>query len=186
MPVPARQSRRRLFKDKRRWVGAYSCRLSEWPFRVCAKALLDRGNVDVNCTDTINRQTPALICCIAGHVKILHLLIQHGADLTLANTVGRSPAHIVSAYGRVKMLALINKVNADLINQCDNQGRTPLLYAREFSQNGAVEWLIEHGAEEAGELMEGIELEMNKVQLINTFTLSSLTRPFISHISSSG
>ena len=53
----------------------------------CLKTLLDRGKVDVNCTD-INRKTPALYCCIAGHVKILHLLIQHGADLSLADMSG--------------------------------------------------------------------------------------------------
>jgi ankyrin repeat protein len=136
------------------------------------KTLLGRGKVDVNCKD-IKGQSPAFICCIVGHVKILHLLIQHGADLTLADTSGESPAHVASMYGRVKMLALINNVNADLINQRDNQGRTPLLCARESSQNGAAEWLIEHGAEEAGEALEGAELELTKVQLNNT--LSSLS-----------
>ena len=42
-------------------------------------------------------------------------LIEHGADLSLADKIGRSPAHMASASGRVKMLALINKVNADHI-----------------------------------------------------------------------
>jgi ankyrin repeat protein len=140
----------------------------------CVKTLLDRGKVDVNCTPTINRQTLALICCVMGHVKILHLLIQHGAELSLAETTsGRSPAHMASAYGRVKMLALIEKINADLINQRDNQGRTPLLYAREFSQNCAAEWLIEHGAEGAGEPFEGSELERMKVQLIQMQSIIS-------------
>jgi ankyrin repeat protein len=128
----------------------------------CVEALLDRGKVDVNCT-SIHRETSAFRCCIMGHVKILHLLIQHGADLSLANTLGRSPAHVASAHGRVKMLALINKVNADLINQRDNQGGTPLLFARQFGHDDAAEWLIEHGAEEAGEALEGAELERVKV-----------------------
>ena len=77
------------------------------------------------------------------------------------------------------MLALIKRVNADLINQRNNRGRTPLLYARESSQNVAVEWLIEHGAEEAGEPLDGATLEAVKVlsQLIQMHSLSSLTRP---------
>jgi ankyrin repeat protein len=146
----------------------------------CVKALLDRGKVDVNCT-TINRQTPALICCHDGHVKILHLLIQHGADLSLADKMfGMSPAHVASVFGRVKMLALIKKVNADLINQRDNQGRTPLFCARESSQNGAAEWLIEHGAEEAGELLKGAGLELIKVQLIQMPSIISAHH--LSHI----
>jgi ankyrin repeat protein len=148
----------------------------------CAKAVLDRGKVDVNCTNTI-KQTPAFICCVAGHVKILHLLIQHGANLSLADdTFGRSPAHSASAYGRMKMLALINKVNADLINQRDNQGRTPLLYARQFGHDDAVEWLIEHGAEEAGELLEGTELELSKVQLVQVHSIISHKALHLSHI----
>jgi ankyrin repeat protein len=148
----------------------------------CVKSLLDRGKVDVNCTTTINRQTPAFKCCIAGHVKILHLFIQHGADLSLANMTGESPAHVASVYGRVKMLALINIVNADLINQCNNQGRTPLLYARQSSQNGAAEYLIEHGAEEAGEPLGGIELEAIEVQLIQMHSIISHKALQLSHI----
>jgi ankyrin repeat protein len=163
----------------------------------CIKALLDRGKINVNCTNTnidrkthvnctntnIDRKTPAAICCISGHVKILHLLIQHGADLSLAYTSGISPAHVGSGYGRVKMLALINRVNADLINQRDNQGRTPLFFARQYSQNGAVEWLIEHGAEEAGEAFEGTELELNfKAQLIQMHSIISHKAFHLSHI----
>ena len=92
---------------------------------------------------------------------------------------------MASSFGRVKMLALIKKINADLINQRDSQGRTPLLYARESSQNGAAEWLIEHGAEEAGETLEGVDTEAIKVQLIQMQSIISLIRPFISQISSS-
>ena len=82
---------------------------------------------------------------------------------------------MASTLGRVKMLALIMKANADLINQRDNQGRTPLLCARQCSQNGAVEWLIKHGAEEAGEPLKGAELEVVKVlsQLIQMHSIIS-------------
>jgi ankyrin repeat protein len=183
VPVAARQSRRRLFKDNK---GTGPIHIAcETGYFECVKTLLDRGKVDVNCTD-MNRETLAFICCVNGHVEILHLLIQHGADFSLADTSnGKSPAHMASAFGRVKMLALISKVNANLINQRDNQGRTPLLYARQFGQNGAAEWLVEHGAEEAGEVLEGAELERMKVQLIQMHCIIPLTRPFISHISSS-
>ena len=118
-----------------------------------------------------------------GHVKILYL-IQHGDDLSLAYTIGGSPAHVASMYGRVKMLALIKRVNADLINQRDNQGRTSLFCARQYSQNGAVEWLIEHGAEEAGEPLEGAELEAIKVlsQLIQMHSIISHKALHLSHI----
>jgi uncharacterized membrane protein len=92
--------------------------------------------------------------------------------------LGRSLAH-------VKMLDMIHKVNADLIYQCDNEGGTPLFCARESGQEGAAKWLVEHGAEEAGEAVECAVLEKFKVQLIQMLSIISLTRPFISHISSS-
>jgi ankyrin repeat protein len=128
--------------------------------------------------------TPAYIACQNGHVKILHLLIQHGADLRLADTSGRSPAHMASVIGRVKMLALIKRVNADLINHRDNRGRTPLFYARQLDHDDAVEWLIEHGAEEVGEPMEGAELEAIKVlsQLIQMHSIISHKALYLSHI----
>ena len=109
--------------------------------------------------------------------------------MSLADTMrGSSPAHMASAHGRVKILPLIKKVNADLINQRDKQGRTPLLYARQSRQNGAVEWLIEHGAEEAGEALEGAKLEAVKVlsqliqmhSIISHKALSSLTYHLLS------
>ena len=119
-------------------------------------------------------------------MKIPHLLIQHGADLSLADISGRSPANLASAHGRahgrVKMLALIKKVNADLINQRDNEGRTQLLRAREASQNGAVEWLIEHGAAKAGEALEGTDLDMRKVQCIQMKRIISHKALHLSHI----
>ena len=160
----------------------FACEMGHYE---CVKALLERGKkVDVN-YKTRGGMTPAFLCCLAGHVKILHLLIQHGADFSLADTFGVFPAIVASMYGRVKMLALIKRVNADLINQRDYQGRTPLFYARQYSQNGAVEWLIEHGAEEAGKAWESTDFNLTKVQLIKMLSIISLTRPFISHISSS-
>ncbi len=146
-----------------------------------ARQILLSG-VDVN--GQSQGATPAYIACQNGHVKILHLLIQHGADLSLADTYGRSPAHIASMCGRVKNLALIMRVNADLINQRDNRGRTPLLYARQFGHDDAVEWLIEHGAEEAGEPLEGAELELYKVlsQLIQMHSIISRKALYLSHI----
>ena len=133
--------------------------------------------------------TPAFLCCLAGHVKILHLLIQHGADLTLVDkTFGNSPAHMASSFGRVNMLALINRVNTDLIHQCDNVGMTPLLIARKFGHNETAKWLIEHGAEEVSVVqqsesakeLKGIQVLSQRIQMYS----SSLTRPYISHISS--
>jgi ankyrin repeat protein len=82
------------------------------------------------------------------------------------------------------MLALIKKVNADLINRRDNQGRTPLLYARQFGHDDAAEWLIEHGAEEAGEPVEGAEYVAIKVlsQLMPMHSIISHKALHLSHI----
>jgi ankyrin repeat protein len=127
----------------------------------CLSLLINHGAQLNKASNT--GHTPAYMACQNGHVKILHLLIQHGADLSLADRHGTSPSHIASAFGRVKMLALIMKVNADLINYRDNQGCTPLLYVRQFGHDDAAEWLIEHGAEEAGEPLEGAVYEAIKV-----------------------
>jgi hypothetical protein len=106
---------------------------------------------------------------------------------------------MASVYGRVKMLTLPNKVNADLINQRTNCGVTPLLIARQFGHDDVAEWLLEHGAEEAGEPLEDANAELLEAikvlytlytlytlsQLVQMHSIISHKRPFISHISSS-
>jgi hypothetical protein len=45
-----------------------------------------------------------------------------------------------------------------------------------------MEWLIEHGAEEAGEALEGAELELMKVQLIQMLSIIPHKAIHLSHI----
>ena len=61
---------------------------------------------------------------------------------------------------------------------------TPLLYARQFGHDDAAEWLIEHGAEEAGVVqpLEGAELEVIEVKLIQMQSIISHKALHISHI----
>ena len=76
------------------------------------KVLLEDGKVDPNTikVDPINQtmgQTLAMVCCQNGHMKLLHLLIQHNVDLNRGNEMGWTPAHTATIFGYTIIVLII-------------------------------------------------------------------------------
>jgi ankyrin repeat protein len=90
------------------------------------------------------------IAALAGQSGILRLLLDHGADIAIrARHEGETPLHFAALYGRLKVVELLAARGAD-IDVKDNQGVTPLQYARLRLQNQAVARLLALGAHEDG------------------------------------
>jgi hypothetical protein len=123
--------------------------------------------------------TPAMISCVMGHVKILALLLDRGADPNLANKDGHTPAHSAVEGGHVKCLQLLIKRGAN-INYKEVYGFTPLDFARGFKHRECENLLLLNGG--VGEDIEDLPplTEANKVCIAasfrasNTFLLVSL------------
>lgn len=62
-----------------------------WSARDARNGIL---NVDVNSTDSQNR-TPIFLASAAGNATIVHMLLEHGADLSILSHAGSSPLHAV-------------------------------------------------------------------------------------------
>ncbi len=80
-----------------------------------------------------------------GHVKVVRILVEHGADTTAQNKNGWTPLHSASLNGHVEVARFLVERGADATAQNKN-GWTPLHSA---SQHGHVEvarFLVEHGA----------------------------------------
>ena len=84
-------------------------------------------------------------CSQIGHVKLLALLIDRGADPNLANKYGATAAHKACQFGHVKCLQLLKSRSADLSRK-NVDGLTPLDWARIFKQPECVDLLIASGA----------------------------------------
>jgi hypothetical protein len=93
------------------------------------------------------RETPMHAAVKAGHVNILSLLIEHGADMEdqSRSIFGGTPLHRAVLYGRVQVGQCLLDLGAN-INARDSSYDTPLTYA---AFNGLVEFarmLLERGA----------------------------------------
>ena len=63
----------------------------------CLKELIVCGNADINRKDGVSGATPAHLAAKAGNTKCLELLISKGADMTLEDNDGFTPAHYNAA-----------------------------------------------------------------------------------------
>jgi ankyrin repeat protein len=77
--------------------------------------------------------TPAIVATSNGHLKLLALLLDRGADPDKVRKDGITAAHKACQHGFVECLQLLIKRNADL-NKQSVQGLTPVDIARWFKQ----------------------------------------------------
>lgn len=109
--------------------------------------LLKAPKIDVNLASRQN-ETPLMMACIKGHLKLVKELIKRGADV---NREGWTPLHYaVSAPSEdgsdLKMVALLLQHHA-YIDAASPNGTTPLMMAAQYGTRSAVELLIKEGAD---------------------------------------
>lgn len=121
------------------------------------KRLLDKGYpVDmVMCEKSYGHDlcdgcyTPLMIACEQGAVRCLELLDKAGADYGKVTPAGRSVLHYAHRldFDMAKQVSQKALAGGGVdINQRDNQGMTPLMYALRGGNLDFAKWLIEKGA----------------------------------------
>ncbi|NGX43793.1 MAG: hypothetical protein K940chlam7_02097, partial [Chlamydiae bacterium] len=81
-----------------------------------------------------------------GFVENALLLLQHGADVTIPNSEGRTALHIAASIGLNEVIGPLLEQNAPL-DARDKQETTPLLLACQNGHFATAETLIERGAD---------------------------------------
>jgi ankyrin repeat protein len=104
-----------------------------------AKAAITAG-ADVNATP--NHGPNALFTAIRNdaNLTMIQLLVDSGADVRLASSVGMTPLHEAAIRGRPDVIRLLLKAGADANARTKNE-KTPLDFAIEFKRTDAVEVL---------------------------------------------
>jgi uncharacterized protein len=106
------------------------------------------------------------IAALAGQAPVAQLLLAHGADSApRAEAHGETPLHFAALLGRAKVIAVLAAHGAPL-DATDNDGLTPLQYARRRLQMRAVDALTQlgarvdglHDAVNAGDVARVVEL----------------------------
>ena len=65
---------------------------------------------------------------VGGHVECVRLLLEHGADATLANALGETALHVAAWDGHADVISALLTAGASL-NKTGPEGETPLLLA---------------------------------------------------------
>jgi len=109
-----------------------------------AEYLLEQG-VDVNATDgTQQFYTPIHAACRSGHLNLMQILIQKGADIFAVDGAGESLLHIASEFGHLDIIKYLFGLGFN-VNQ-SSMIHTPIIAASEGGHIEVVKLLLSNGA----------------------------------------
>lgn len=100
--------------------------------------------------DTVNSTNPSghsalILACYNHQSEVVKLLLQNGADVNYCFSQG-SAIHGASFKGHLDIIKLLAGYQAE-IDQPDQNGSTPLIYATLFRHNEVASFLFLHGAD---------------------------------------
>ena len=112
------------------------------------QALVKRGAA-VNTQASVPVSTTPLhaTCMPDSELECLRLLLQHGANVDIRDTLGATALHRACKEGREDAVSLLLAHKAD-VNARDMYESTPLHFASSYMKRGCLRLLVEHGADE--------------------------------------
>ena len=109
--------------------------------------------------DELNvHKTPLYDASGRGSLKVVHVLIRHGADVNAERSFGWRPLHFASNNGRLEIVQLLTRSGAN-VNVRDNDGWTPLFLASVEGHLEVVRALLEKGADPNAGCWDGTPLQ---------------------------
>ncbi|GMH36847.1 hypothetical protein BSKO_04720 [Bryopsis sp. KO-2023] len=109
------------------------------------KELLSKG-ADLSSTHEDSRYTPLHAATRFGHVEIVKILIEAGANIFARAAYGLSTLHIAVTYGQLNVIKVLIEAGANA-NARDNKDDTSLHSAAYAGSPELVQFLLENGAE---------------------------------------
>jgi len=110
-----------------------------------AKMLATEFPKDVNSQSFDDASTPLHLTSMEGHVDLVRMLVEHGADLSAQDTESWTPLHWASSMGLVDVARMLVDRGADMSAQAQD-GKTPLHWASGMGHMRVAQMLLERGA----------------------------------------
>uniref|UniRef100_A0A1I8F9J1 ANK_REP_REGION domain-containing protein n=1 Tax=Macrostomum lignano TaxID=282301 RepID=A0A1I8F9J1_9PLAT len=121
---------------------------THWYNRQVLQALLDHPAVRdariIDESDAANN-SPLHVACRNGHVDIVELLLENGADAEAKNEDEETPMHLAAQAGHLQVVRRLLKINLSLAFDEDEDSNTPMHMAALAGQARICQLLIEEG-----------------------------------------
>jgi len=101
---------------------------------------------DLHSRDFDDEWTPLHVASTHGHVEVVRILVEHGADVTARDNNGKTPLHAASRNGHIEVARFLISHGANTAAR-DNGGWTPLYWASIEDHLVVAHLLIEHDAD---------------------------------------
>lgn len=113
------------------------------------KEELENNGANINVQDGPSGQTPLMAAVLRGNTETVKILLKKGADITIGEKDGYTPAHGAGFQGRAAIMKLLHQHGIDVIDAKHTDGYAPLhraCWGREQRHADTVEVLLEIGA----------------------------------------
>ncbi|KAK3615483.1 hypothetical protein LTR22_027423 [Elasticomyces elasticus] len=91
-----------------------------------------------------------------GHIEIVRLLLQRGAEAALPRVNGYTPINAAATNGHIKVVEVLLKQEGMDIDAPSDNGGTPLYWASQKGHDEIVRMLLEPGAEAVPPRIDGV------------------------------
>ena len=112
------------------------------------KAILAHENANINVRQQGSGQTPLMGSVLRGNTEMVQLLLQQGADTTIAEKDGYTPPHGAGFQGRADVMKLLHESGVDVTEAHSRDGYAPFhraCWGREDRHTATVEYLLKEG-----------------------------------------
>ncbi|QQP49780.1 Protein fem1 -like protein CG6966like, partial [Caligus rogercresseyi] len=116
----------------------------EYLVTTCSANIEQRGMYEVQDDHSVHKVTPLWCAAVAGKVKVVELLVKHGADVNSESDTGSTPVRSACFMTHLEIVTILVKAQAD-IQRPNYNGGTCLINSVQSVE--LCEFLLKHGAD---------------------------------------